>query len=751
MKTFKSSSIILLLWIFSPVFGSVNSFTYLYPVNWAGTASMRSGDFQTALQEVLADSSVNDTVYHYFKLACIHRNLKNHDKSLFLFKYVAQKCSMLAPVAYEQIADLELDSGQKQNILPAFSAALRYDIPRKYRNQIFSKISLLDHTDSSDLKKNSWYSDYVNWYDLHAKTSAAQKKNSYDSLARTGDWRSIDSLLENAQSGSQPEPGCAELLSIVSSEGVDSLNGRNLFYLSKNSFACKKNETAYSLLQKAKKKEEFRSVSQSQALYLEAQILYEMGKTSQALSLFKKYEARFGTSADLILYMARGYRKLGNSDASNSWYSKLVKLYPSHKKAHEVIWLRAWQKEELKDFPGAAKLYQQIYSSRGKNDYREEAYLRHALVYYRMEKYDSATIIIDRFKKLYPGSSFCTAADFWKAKCLFSRGKTASARKLFREITRLTPYDYYAHRSNQMLCLLGDSAWSYSDTSYDVLSALKWLDSITPAYPRKELTPLDSAELRRGAVLASVGLVSVAEYFLESLESSFPGNLGLQFNLASLYKSTGAFTQAFRVARKLIWRVPFQQHGSMPLAVYSLLYPSFYEDMIRNHGAVYSVDPLLISSVIRQESIFNPVILSPVGAVGLMQIMPYTGKYIAQKLKEDFFVDSLTRPDFNIRYGVYYLRELLDQFNDNLVLVLASYNGGPHNARKWYERNKDEEFDLFVEDLLFSETRNYVKKVLGNYWTYQFLARNPGLRNIYSPRPQMVDISASDSASVQTR
>lgn len=749
MKYFKNSLVISFLWIFSSAFASVNPLSYLYPINWSGTDALRNGAYQTALQETLADSLVSDTVYHYFKLACIHRNLKNHDKSLFLFKYVAQRCSVLAPVAYEQIADLQLDSGQKENILPAYGAALNYDIPRKYRNQIFSKISLLEHTDSSVLKKESWYADYVNWYDLQAKKTL--KENRYDSLVKKGEWRIIDSLLGVAQQpASQAVPGCAEALSITSSEGIDSLNAANLFYLSKISFSCKRQETAYSLLKKAEKKPDFKSVSKSKALYLEAQILYDLGKTTQALNLFKTYEARYGTSADLILYMARGYRKLGKSAETYRWYSKLVKLYPSHKKSHEVIWLRAWAKEENKDFAGAAKLYQQIYSSRGKNDYREEAYLRHALTYYRMGKYDSAIIILNKFKRLYPGSSFCHAADFWKAKCFFSRGKTTSAKKLFRQITQLVPYDYYAHRSNQMLHLLGDSLQSYSDTSYDDLSALKWLDSIKPAYPRKELSISDSADLKRGFILASVGMGSVAEYFLESLERSYPGNLRMQFSLASLYKSVGAFTQAFRVARRLIWRIPLQEHGRMPLVVYSLLYPSFYDDMIRNHGAVYNVDPFLISSVIRQESIFNPVILSPVGAVGLMQIMPYTGKYIARQLKEEFFVDSLSRPGFNIRYGVYYLRELLDQFKENLVLVLASYNGGPHNAKKWYERNKHEEFDLFVEDLLFAETRNYVKKVLGNYWTYQNLARNPGLRNVYYAKTEVLDISAGDSATIKT-
>lgn len=750
MKTLKLSFFLFLMWSSQLCFGSVNSLSYIYPLNWSGTSSFRRGEYQTALQEVLEDSSVTDTVYHYFKLACIHKKLKNHNKSIFLFKFVAQKCSTLAPVAYEQIAELEQDSGQKQNILPAYGAALGYNIPPKYRNQIFSKINVLEDIDSTELKKASWYSEYVNWCDLHTKKTVVLQQNQYDSLIRNGDWCTIDSLLDTVQSGCEFEPGCAEAVSIASSQWVDSLGASNLFYLSRLCFSCKKTETAYAILQKAKKKDGFKSVTQGRALYLEAQILYDLDKVSQALALFKKYESQFGTSSELILYMARGYKKLGKIDDSDYWYTKLVKLYPAHKKSYEVIWLRAWKKEELKDYAGAARLYQQIYSSKRKNEYKEEAYLRHALVYYRIEKYDSAILILDKFKKLFPGSSFNTAADFWKAKCLFERGMTSYAKNLFRQISRLVPYDYYAHRSNQMLALLGDSSRSDADTSLDLLFTLGWLDSISPVYPRKNLTPSDSADLRAGFFLASVGLLKVAEFYLESFESSFPGNLRLQFNLASLYKNVGAFAKAYNVARKLTWRIPVQEHAKFPIVLYSLLYPSFYEDMIRNHGATYSVDPFLVSSVIRQESIFNPVISSPVGAVGLMQLMPYTAKYIAGKLNEDFLVDSLRTPDFNIRYGVYYLRELLDQFNDNLVLVLASYNGGPHNAKKWYERNKNEEYDLFVEDLLFSETRNYVKKVMGNYWTYQFLARNPAMRLIYSSEPQIVDISAGDSTSTIT-
>lgn len=750
MKHLKCSFFILLLLCFEQACSTTTSLLQLYPVNWSGTDALRKGAYETALQQALADSSVLDTVCHYFKLACIHQKLKNHGKSIFLFKFVAQKCSTLAPMAYEHIAELELEAGQKQNVIPAYGAVLKYGISQKYRHKIFAKIKSMAEIDSSELKKVSWYSEYKEWLSFNSKTNQKLTENRVHSLIKKCEWKAIDSLLDSVPL--EPEISCEEALSITSSEGIDSLSTGSIFYLSRILYSCKKTDLAASLLDKSKRRHDFhKSVPHNKALYLEAQILYAQENYSKAIPLFKKYELKFGTSLELILYIARGYRKLGKVKECNTWYTKLIRLYPSHKKAKEAIWLRAWQKEELKNFKGAAQEYANIYKSKGDNDYKDEAFLRHALVYYRLEKYDSALVVLDNFKKVLPNSPLYLAADFWKAKCFFALEKDSAAVKLFHQISNAEPYDYYAHRSRQILFVLGDSSKPSIDSVFDIERTVKWLDSIPTVYPKKQLSTSDSSDYRMGVFLASVGKLDAAEYFLEPLENSFPGNLNLQFNVAMLYTIVDASTQAFRVARKLTWRIPQQERGFLPLPVYSLLYPSFYEDLIKNNGSQYSVDPYLVSSVIRQESIFNPGILSPVGAVGLMQIMPYTGKYIADQLKESFLVDSLTRPHFNIRYGVYYLRELLDQFNDNLVLVLASYNGGPHNVKKWYDRNKDEEYDLFIEDLFFSETRNYVKRVLGNYWTYQLLARYPGLKHIYPVGQNVANISAKDTILVKNR
>jgi soluble lytic murein transglycosylase len=273
--------------------------------------------------------------------------------------------------------------------------------------------------------------------------------------------------------------------------------------------------------------------------------------------------------------------------------------------------------------------------------------------------------------------------------------------------------------------LLGDTTEYSIDTSTDTSATLAWLDSISPSNAKKTLSSSDSITLYRGLVLLMVGKIKESDFFLEQLEQSFPGNLELQFKLALSYQNYDATMQAFRVARRLTWRIPQNNRSNLPFLVYKLFYPSFYSEAIQRESAIRNIDPFLVSSVIRQESIFNPTIVSPAGAIGLMQIMPYTGKDVARKLGESFTVDSLYLPLTNIRYGARYLRQLLDEFNDNLVLVIAGYNGGPINASRWFDHNKNEDFDLFIEDIEFTETRTYVKKVLSNYWTYRLLSKYP--------------------------
>ena len=146
-------------------------------------------------------------------------------------------------------------------------------------------------------------------------------------------------------------------------------------------------------------------------------------------------------------------------------------------------------------------------------------------------------------------------------------------------------------------------------------------------------------------------------------------------------------------------------------------------------AAEAKVDPYLVLSVIRQESTFNEGATSRAGALGLMQIMPQTGKTLANNLGiRRFNHSSLYDPDVSIRLGSYFLGDQVRQFTNGATadmgfeLGLAAYNAGPHNARQWLERFPHDDADAFIERIPFKETRLYVKLVLKNYAIYKALS-----------------------------
>ncbi len=149
------------------------------------------------------------------------------------------------------------------------------------------------------------------------------------------------------------------------------------------------------------------------------------------------------------------------------------------------------------------------------------------------------------------------------------------------------------------------------------------------------------------------------------------------------------------------------------------LFPFPYADQILKHSADNELNPLLVVSLMRQESRFEKEIQSPVGATGLMQVMPATGEWIADQIDDSEY--SLNNPEDNIQFGTWYLRYTHREYNDNSMLAIASYNAGPGNVAKWVRRFDTSDPDFFVEQIPFKETKGYVEAVFANYWNYKRL------------------------------
>ena len=154
--------------------------------------------------------------------------------------------------------------------------------------------------------------------------------------------------------------------------------------------------------------------------------------------------------------------------------------------------------------------------------------------------------------------------------------------------------------------------------------------------------------------------------------------------------------------------------------VYKLRYPTEYEDIVLKYSDMYGVDQYLVYSIIRSESNYTENAVSNKGAIGLMQIMPDTGSWVAEKLKiENFTSEDLFDTEKNIMIGVWYFKYLLDKFDGEISLAVAAYNAGPTNVNKWLSQKEYSENGDKLNVIPFEETRKYEEKVMNTYAMYK--------------------------------
>lgn len=160
-------------------------------------------------------------------------------------------------------------------------------------------------------------------------------------------------------------------------------------------------------------------------------------------------------------------------------------------------------------------------------------------------------------------------------------------------------------------------------------------------------------------------------------------------------------------------RLAVKKYGYGSFVYNAVAFPKPYRDIVERASRKYRVETALIYAVMRQESLFDPYAVSVAKARGLMQLIDSTAQYVAKK--EGVNIRNIYDPETNITLGTAYLRHMLDQWKGDLVRTLASYNAGPTRVRSWKEH--EDEY-LFIETIPIGETRDYVKKVLYNYYVY---------------------------------
>jgi soluble lytic murein transglycosylase len=198
------------------------------------------------------------------------------------------------------------------------------------------------------------------------------------------------------------------------------------------------------------------------------------------------------------------------------------------------------------------------------------------------------------------------------------------------------------------------------------------------------------------------------------------GLTDIDYSIALYSLRGGLANRAVRFAEQVWKAVPADYVLDLaPAEMVELLYPAPYRDSLLKHAPTRNVDPRFVLSIARQESRFQPDAKSVAAARGMMQFIAATADEIASQLgRQASNHDELYNPDTAVMFGSQYLANLFKQFSDPQA-VASSYNGGPDNTARWIARSRSKEPDRYVPEIGFSQTKDYVYKVMTNYWTYQ--------------------------------
>ena len=301
---------------------------------------------------------------------------------------------------------------------------------------------------------------------------------------------------------------------------------------------------------------------------------------------------------------------------------------------------------------------------------------------------------------------------YWMARVDALRGLTDAARAKIAEVQTRFPYTYYGYLARQGL------RWSADDRQSHVVPAPAAGDTLDA----DRVWPAVSS---RAAELWALGLRAQARDELLAALRGAPPPPERVLDAAELLARVGADGEAVRLLRRQFGSALERGDPALPRLAWEGAYPVHLLEPIRYAGTD-RVDPFLVTGLIREESVYDANAVSPVGAIGLMQLMPDTARRVARSEGlSSFAVDQLFAPEVNIRLGVRYLADLLDRFAGNEAYAVAAYNAGPEAVVKWIETNPPRALDEFVEEIPFPETRGYVKRVLRSRWEYRALYGSP--------------------------
>jgi soluble lytic murein transglycosylase len=455
----------------------------------------------------------------------------------------------------------------------------------------------------------------------------------------------------------------------------------------------------------------------AQALWIRARAERSLGQRADAEVSCLEVASLSATLGPKALAAAARWRWNADDDAgAMRLYRQLATRFPAAPEAAEARYAIGRIQQEAGHYDDAFDVYDRLARELPRASVANEARWRAGWVRYLAGDLPGAAAY---FRAIVDdgASSVRTAAAYWHARIRGMLQDPAAETEL-AALVEEAPATYYGGLAAERL------GHVVADATPEVIAPTP------PAFPDE----LDGTHAARARTLASLGLRGLARRELDAIGDDAPRLL-----VARAYTAIGAPGAALMSARAL---GPDADDDTR-----RFLYPLGFWPTIEHEARARGLDPLFVSSLIRQESLFLPDAVSPADAHGLMQLLPRTAREVAPAAgvtPND--VRALHAVSTNVRLGTTLLRRLLDRYGGSHAKALAAYNAGEDAVAKWERRYGVRPDDEFTELISFRETRDYVKIVLQNLQVYrQLYAASPAATSLGSPPNAPFDMMTTTS------
>jgi soluble lytic murein transglycosylase len=469
---------------------------------------------------------------------------------------------------------------------------------------------------------------------------------------------------------------------------------------------------------------------------VKARYYYATGEYRRAAALAKPRFSDAAHRRESMLILARSLRQSGHRKDAADVYSYFARKFPNDAKAPEALYVAAGLYGRSGDPRREQELLFELRKSYPSSYFGRMASYRGAAYYFRVRDYGRSVAILKR--ALSRSRYTDEAAMYYLAMTYGKLGRDNDKQLLLKQLEGLDHHSFYLSPRVESGFRRPPTGSTGSVSLEGPLGLVSFLATVTQrkdAARRTLLAALSPADdelafgseaapcVERGTWFLDVGFRDwgAAELALAGRRClSSPAQL---LALGEVYDRHGLPWHSIRLYQKVKDSLSWEVRRTYARELEYLMYPVPYPVQVLENAAQYDLPPHLVYAMIREESHFDRKAISRVGALGLMQLMPETGRYVARELEmPQMTEEGLLDPEVNITFGIWYASSLFERSGRDYLRMLAAYNAGPANAKRWFgSQRSDADAIEIVDGIDFKETRRYIQRIVESANVYHDL------------------------------